>query len=311
MGCVDLLSFGSESGNLDLLQQAAKAADSPEVQSPIKLLISSGISYPSAREKAIHQQFGPEISGLFRSPNNILAIEYLRALNNFSSSINPATIRRAGSLHDDVCACHSDSMASASYLRQCLLNERWPEIKKFVPEEIFSILKEEMDTRRAPCSLQQLEKPILAVLRKLTPDDLSMLPDVSEGLENRIISAVKDSASLEELFVKIKTKRYTHARIRRIIVSSFLGISQNLSSCLPPYLRVLGFNRRGTEILKTARETATLPIVMRAGDFANETSQVSEISALNNSADNLFALSSPDIQPCGLNFTTGVIKMLS
>lgn len=128
---------------------------------------------------------------------------------------------------------------------------------------MLTILLEEIQTGRAPCSLAALERPILAALRNLSPEELAKLPDVSEGLEYRIASAVRKTTSLDQLFAEIKTKRYTHARIRRIIVSAFLQMTCDYNSQIPPYLRVLGWNDKGTEILRTARRTASLPIVMR------------------------------------------------
>ena len=309
LGCVDLLSFGSELGEIGPLKYAAEAAVSPLIQENIRDLLSQGLPYPTAREKAIEARFGSSVSELFQSPNNILAIEYCKALKALSSPIQPMTISRTGAPHDHA-GCSGKS-ASASYLRACLLKQDYEEAKKYFPPEIFPILLEEIQKKKAPCTLTALERPILSALRKAAPEDIAQLPDVSEGLEHRIAAAVKEATSLDQLFTEIKTKRYTHARIRRIIISVFLGIRCDLFSQLPPYLRVLGFNQKGTEILKTARQTASLPIMMRGGDFKKEASEVLAIARLGSQADDLFALSSPQIQPCGLYFTENVIGLLS
>ena len=267
LGCVDLLSFGSELGETSPLLQAAEAAVSPLIQEKIRLLLSEGFSYPSAREKAIEAHFGSDISRLFQEPNNILAIEYCKALTLLSSPIQPITISRAGASHDaSEPSRGSGGFASASYLRARLLRKDYDGVKSFIPESVLTILLEEIQTGRAPCSLAALERPILAALRNLSPEELAKLPDVSEGLEYRIASAVRKTTSLDQLFAEIKTKRYTHARIRRIIVSAFLQMTCDYNSQIPPYLRVLGWNDKGTEILRTARRTASLPIVMRGGD---------------------------------------------
>ena len=223
LGCVDLLSFGSELGEISPLLQAAEAAISPLIQEKIRLLLSEGFSYPSAREKAIEDQFGSDVSRLFQEPNNILAIEYCKALTLLSSPIQPITISRAGASHDAAEPSRgSGGFASASYLRARLLRKDYDGVKSFIPESVLTILLEEIQTGRAPCSLTALERPILAALRNLSPEELAKLPDVSEGLEYRIASAVRKTTSLYQLFAEIKTKRYTHARIRRIIVSAFL-----------------------------------------------------------------------------------------
>lgn len=309
LGCVDFLSFGSELGEVQPLCNAAEAAVSPLIQKSVKVLLAKGLSYPAAREQAVEAHFGSSVSRLLKAPNNILAVEYCKALKQLSSPILPVTIPRAGACHD--AAGTTETFASASYLRASILSENYDTVKKFFPDEVFSLLLEEIQAKRAPCSLSALERPIFSVLRKMSAEDFAKLPDVSEGLEHRIVSAVKEATSLDQLFTKIKTKRYTHARIRRIIVWAFLGITRDWLSCSPPYLRVLGFNQKGTEILKTARQTALLPIIMRGGDFKKEISQSCAITQLGKQADDLFALASPEIQPCGLGFTNGVIGLLS
>ena len=312
LGCVDLLSFGSELGETSPLLQAAEAAVSPLIQEKIRLLLSEGFSYPSAREKAIEAQFGSDISRLFQEPNNILAIEYCKALTLLSSPIQPITISRAGASHDAAEPLRgSGGFASASYLRARLLRKDYDGVKSFIPESVLTILLEEIQTGRAPCSLTALERPILAALRNLSPEELAKLPDVSEGLEYRIASAVRKTTSLDQLFAEIKTKRYTHARIRRIIVSAFLQMACDYNSPTPPYLRVLGWNDKGTEILRTARRTASLPIVMRGGDLKKLAEGALTIAQLGSRAEDLYSLSSPEIQPCGLDFTSSAARQRS
>ena len=309
LGCVDLLSFGSELGETSPLLQAAEAAVSPLIQEKIRLLLSEGFSYPSAREKAIEAQFGSDISRLFQEPNNILAIEYCKALTLLSSPIQPITISRAGASHDAAEPSRgSGGFASASYLRARLLRKDYDGVKSFIPESVLTILLEEIQTGRAPCSLAALERPILVALRNLSPEELAKLPDVSEGLEYRIASAVRKTTSLDQLFAEIKTKRYTHARIRRIIVSAFLQMTCDYNSQIPPYLRVLGWNDKGTEILRTARRTASLPIVMRGGDLKKLAEGALTIAQLGSRAEDLYSLSSPEIQPCGLDFTSSAAR---
>lgn len=309
LGCVDLLSFGSELGEVSPLLQASRAAVSPLIQEKIRSLLSEGLSYPAAREKAIQAQFGPDVSQLFQKPNNILAIEYCKALAQISSPIQPITISRAGAPHDAAEVLDNfGEFASASCLRALLLKKDYEGVKRFIPEPVFSILLEEIHAGRAPCSLAALERPILAALRNLSPEELAKLPDVSEGLEYRIASAARESTSLDQLFTKIKTKRYTHARIRRIIVSAFLQITCDYNLQLPPYLRVLGWNEKGTEILRTARRTASLPIIMRGGDLKKAADSALTVARLGSRAEDLYALSSPEIQPCGLDFRNGTVK---
>ena len=143
-------------------------------------------------------------------------------------------------------------------------------------------------------------------MRKCEPDDFTHLPDVNEGLQNRIYTAAKNSQSYGELIDKIKTKRYTHARLRRTILSAFLDIDVSLFNAEPPYIRILGFNERGKEILRLARESA-VPIIMKAADINHLSESCRRLFEAENRADDIYALSLPVIGGCGSNMTNGVI----
>jgi hypothetical protein len=132
---------------------------------------------------------------------------------------------------------------------------------------------------------------------------------VSEGLENRIYAAVRKASTLEELYSSVKTKRYTHARIRRIILSAFLNLNSPLSDGAPPYLRVIGFNTRGLEILHSAKMTTKLPIITNSSDILSLDSKARNMIELEGRSADLFALCMPQAAPCGLDMTTGIISV--
>lgn len=164
-------------------------------------------------------------SPLLETPNNILAIEYLTY-----TSLDAVAIKRIGKGHDT-----DDTEYSASEIRRHLNND-----------EI--------------CCIESCEKAILYRLRTMSAKDFAKIEDVSEGLENRIVSCVKQAQSVSELYDMIKTKRYTHSRIRRIIMRAYLGITDDMDT-KPQYLHILAFNERGREMLSQMKQTAKLPIV--------------------------------------------------
>ena len=169
-------------------------------------------------------------SPVLDEPNNILALEYLRC-----STLEPIVVKRIGKGHDS-----DDELYSASEIRKTLRDE---------------------ETARA----ENCERAILYKLRTMTADDFLKIEDVSEGLENRIVEAVKTAKSLEELYSLIKTKRYTHSRIRRIILRAYLGIDSSVQK-EPQYLRILAFSERGRDLLSEIKKTAKLPLITKFSD---------------------------------------------
>ena len=167
-------------------------------------------------------------SDILDSPNNILAVEYLSCTN-----LDPVVVKRIGKGHDS-----DDAEYSAS------------EIRKHMADK---------------AELKNCEAAILYKLRTMSADDYANIEDVSEGLENRIAQAVKTAASLDELYDMIKTKRYTHSRIRRIILRTFLGITKDADDT-PRYIRVLAMNGKGKELLAEIKRSSSLPVITRYKD---------------------------------------------
>lgn len=303
LGCVDSISFGSEEGNIENLKQAARAVLSDEINLPIKQNLTKGLSYAAARENAVAQIFGEDISKLLSSPNNILAVEYIKSLLLLNSSIIPMTIQRKGIGHDDDMVYNN--IASASYIRKSIIGNE--DVINIVPESVLNILKQQNKLGFAPVDIRLLERAVLSKLRTMSIDEISNVPDVSEGLENRIYEAIRKSKSLEELYDNIKTKRYTHARIRRIVLSAFLDIKGSDTSLRMPYIRVLGFNEKGREILKQAKETAKLPIIMKYSQIYSLDRGAKRVFDIECRSTDLYALCSPKVRNCGLEMTENQI----
>lgn len=276
LGCVDALAFGAETDNAENLKKCADVLVSDELSKALEKYLSEGVSFPVARQRAVEEISGKEIAEILSSPNNILGVEYIKAINKLGLNIGINPITRKGVEHDSEEA--EGDFCSASAIRERL--DKNEGFKAFLPEESRKILEEEIKNQKAPANYKRLEAAILYKLRSMSAEDFKKLPDVSEGLEYRLCDAVKASLGLDEILEKVKTKRYTHSRIRRIIACGFLGIKKEDVLLPVPFIRVLGFNEKGAKILKKAKETATLPIVTKS----------SEINALGEDAKRTFEL---------------------
>jgi predicted nucleotidyltransferase len=304
LGFVDLLSFGSECGDLAVLQNTAQAIVSNKLNNgAITAHIEKGMTFAAAREAAVRALYGDAAANVLKSPNDTLAVEYIRALNEIGSTIKPFAVKRIGAGHDKAWA--EDGFASASQIRTCVQQGR--EFDRYLPKVSADILKSEIAAQRAPAAYSRLETAVLAALRSMNASDIAKAPDVSEGIENRIFAAARKATDLEQLFAMVKTKRYTHARIRRLVLHAFLGIKAEDCQGLPPYIRILGVGQNGRELLRLARKTAILPVVMKAADIAKLDGRAKHIYALECQAADIFALSLPKPLPCGLEQTANVI----
>ena len=261
LNCVDYLSFGCETCDINILEYAAKASSSGSINHDLQNRLSKGVTFAKAKQDAIALKFGTDVADVFSYSNNNLAVEYLNALNTLGSNIMPLPIKRHKAAHSGSQFC--DEFCSSSYIR---VNINSDVISNFMPKESFEILKKEVKNKKAPASIAFAERAILYKLKTMQKEEFSLLPDISEGLDFKLYNESKKASTLEELYALLKSKRYTLARLQRIILSAYLGISKNDLLSRPPYIRVLGFNKKGTEVLKIAKENSLLPIVTKYAD---------------------------------------------
>ena len=297
LGCVDFLSFGSECGDIDRLERASDILRTDEFSVLLKDRLNEGMSFASARESAV-SALSDDVSVL-RTPNDILAIEYINSLKELSCKMELFAVKRGGAEHDS--HMQSGCIASSSLIREKIRkNESFYE---FVPENTVKIIENELNNSRFPADFSKLETALLAALRRMTAEQIRNAPDISEGIENRIYSAVRDGASLAEIYNKAKTKRYSHARIRRIILNSFLGINSDDVKSDPPYARVLAFNERGAEILRAAKKKTKIPIITKVSQIKALDGCAKRIFALESYATDVFSLTMPKASVCGEDYT--------
>ena len=300
LGCVDELAFGSESGDTALLQQTAAAVEDASVLLRLREILKSGVSYAAAREQAVREVYGDALAQKLGSPNDILGIEYCRALCRLHSAIRPVAVRREGAAHDSAEAV--SRFASASLIRSMLHEGRGEQAGAFIPPECT------VTTVQIPHGgrMKKLENILMYRLRTMTVQEMAELPEISEGLENRLYAAVRASETVEEVAAMTRSKRYPLARIRRILMYALLHIQKSALPPHPYYLRVLGMNQRGRELLKMAGKTATLPVIMRYADCL-QNADTKSMFEQESFCDDIYALSGTKTLLCGANMTTPLV----
>lgn len=309
LGIINFLAFGTEQESLQTLQNLADILvnQDSEIHKEVRTRLKCGINFASAREKVIKNFLGKDIA--LNSPNNILAVEYLKALKQQKSCIQPYAISRKYAGHHDTVP--DNSFASASYLRQEIKKEQLTILKKYMPYPAFQLLINKINHGEAPVFKDTLSTAIVANLRKTPISDLKKIIDVTEGLENRIKRACEQYADINAILEAVKTKRYTHSRLERILLNSFLGLPHSWKQMRPAYLRILGFNDIGSKLLKQAKNAAFLPIISKFADFHPKVgSPAQKQRDFEICADDIYALCYPEVskQVCGWDFFTSPVK---
>lgn len=302
LGCVNYLLFGCEEESLSKLKSTANALLSQDFSRFLAQENAPGETFARRREKALSKLLGPEYGNILQLPNNILAVEYLKALITLNSNITPKSFLRKGAGHD--MSAKKNEFHSAGQLRRLMLDRE--NLHGLVPDSTLSLLEELITQGKCPVSINYLERAILCKLRSMKAEDFRSLPDISEGIENRLYTASQNACSLEQLYELAKTKRYTHARIRRLVISAFLGLDSSMPDS-PPYLRILGMSLKGQELLKKA--SPTLPLAVRPEDFRRLSGQALSVFELEARSDDIYSLACPIPQPCGRDYTEKLIKL--
>ncbi len=297
LGCVSELAFGSECGNITLLRRACQAVRSEETLRWTGIFLSQGMTYAAARRRAAAQAAGEQTAAVLDEPNNILAVEYLKALADVDSPIQPLTVKRIGAAHDSGTA--AGAIASASFIRDCLVSGR--DYSGFVPGNTLAAYNDAAGALPAGGRLVRMEQAILCRLRMMTAGDFSHLPGMSEGLENRLYAAVREGHSVEEILSIAKCRRYPLSRLRRSLFHAFLGLTEEDFSAEPQYIKVIGFNERGRAILRQMKASAALPVIMKYRDVRQLSPEGKRMYETESRCDDLFALSGSKNLLCGRN----------
>lgn len=294
LGCTDELVFGSECGDINRIIAAADYIYGEEIKKALKSELGKGLPFAAARENAL-RSIDSDSAEIIKHPNNILGVEYAAAIRRQGWGMVPVTFAREGAAHDEE-GGESD-IASASYIRKLI--KEGGEWQSYIPESAAEIFTRAIENGEAFTDISTIENAVLYRMRTVGREILGNAPDVSEGIENRILEAARKAVSLEELYQLAKTKRYSHARIRRIVLNSFLGITSADAEISVPYIRVTGFNSGGAEILREVKGKTKLPLITKAADIPSLSDEAKRIFEIECSAGDIYSLGFSPVQPCG------------
>ena len=287
LGCVTHLSFGAEQADLALLQQAA---DLSRGQSEtLRQGLAAGLPYAAAMQQAVSAA-DAEAGALLASPNNTLAVEYLRALAARGSRMQPLAIERKGGAHDS--GTPADGLPSASYLRGLLADGDAAACRPLMPEASFAVLEREIQSGAAPVTRSAADLAILAHLRRL--DAAALIPFCSgdKGLAHRLADAIRNNTSFSAVCTAAQTRRYPLARVRRVLLRAWLDLPQSVSP-EPEYVRVLAIGRQGRALLRRMKDTCTLPVIIKPVTERSLPENLHPALARDALADDLYALAYP------------------
>ena len=264
LGIIDCVSFGSESGDLESLNEVADilVSESPEFSEKIKKKMKEGFSYPKARYETVSEIIGEEKSSLLNSPNNILALEYLKQLKLKKSKIKPYTVRRYKASLDE--ADEKSGIAGATAIRDMIQSDDMGKAMDFLPKESRLILS--TNVKEISDYNMFIDILLYSIISK-SKDELNMIYSITEGLESRVIQGAKQVGSVNDLIDFIKSKRYTETRIKRILIHILLNLTRKKMSKIiserQMYGRVLGFSETGASLLKDIKREnlADIPII--------------------------------------------------
>ena len=318
LGIVDVVSFGSECGDISILNNIATVLheEPTEYVTMLNRELSLGVSFPKAREKAVLLYLNDirKYANILSSPNNILGIEYLKAMKNYGYGMIPMTIQRAvGSYNSKL---FSGNLSNATSIRQSIIDGKYEELTKVVPNNIYGILKNKIERGEIVEDLVIFEKEILYTLRKMSVEEIAELPDVTEGLENNIKNAADFCNNIHDLITYIKSKRYTLTRIYRILIYALLNITkvdmENSRRIKVPYVRVLGFTNRGEDLLaEICSRNSKLPVVTSVKGFynANLNKPLKKMMDIDVFATNIYTLGYQYNSVANLDFTKKIVKL--
>ena len=237
----DGLCFGAETADTQLILDTASALLSEQFPPLLKEELEKGLSFPAARQAAL-SRIGLD-STLLESPNNILAVEYCKAILSQNSPMQPLPIHRGGSYHDEL---PDEENPSATAIRKLMLQKR--DFKSLVPASVSGLF-----SAASLHTVEAGERAILSRLRTMTDEEFEALPYGSEGLWRKFMHACRQQPTLDEIIAATKSKRYTRTRIDRMVMCAFLGLTKTDLATSAPYTRVLALNDRGRTVLKEAR----------------------------------------------------------
>ena len=320
LGIVDTISFGMEANDVSTLNNIANVLvnESPEYKTILEHELGKGNSFPKARENALMMYLNDikRYANVVKGSNNILAIEYLKALKKQKSSIVPFGVKREKVYYNSTKII--DEYASATGIRNLLLHNQIEEVRKVVPAKSYSILLNNLRQGTYVLDIIAYNDEIIYKLRSMTVKQIANLPDVSEGLDYLIKDVSNKTNNLIELINGIKSKRYTQTRIQRILLYALLGITKKdmeMSKKITPYIRVLGCSEKGKILLSQINSKAKVITSLKKYEVSNKNKRfcIGKQKALNRmleidkTATDIYTIGYKKDSKAGLDYTKGLI----
>lgn len=300
LGVIDFICFGSELGDTDALHSLASLLhDEPAA---FKLLLKKqlelGVSYPRAVSAAMSSYLGAGseavTSDILGNPNNVLGIEYIKALMALHSTIEPVAVKRMSSGHNDTGIIGSIASATAirHEIREYGITEK---VRQAVPENCIPLIEASIGAGRHPLFLDSFSDLLLYKLRTLGEAELGNFLNAREGIENRLKKFSLTCAGSEELLEAVKTKRYTRTYLQRLLCHILLDMKKQDIAMFkaidcPSYIRVLAFNERGTRLLKQIKEHSVYPVISKVADFSSKDEKINKMFSYDLLATNIYNL---------------------
>ncbi len=314
LGIVDSISFGMETDDISTLNNIANVlyVEPPEYKAILEHELSKGNSFPKARENALMMYLNDikRYANVLKGSNNILAIEYLKALKKQKSNLVPIGVKREKVYYNSTKII--DEYASATGIRNLLLHNQLEEVRKVVPAKTYSLLLNNIRQGTFVLDITAYNNEIIYKLRSMTVKEIANLPDVSEGLEYLIKDASNKTNNLIELINKIKSKRYTQTRVQRILLYALLGITKKdmeISKKIIPYIRVLGCSENGKMLLSQINSKAKVITSFKKFERSNKNRKIKRILEIDKRATDIYTLGYKKESKAGLDYTKGLILM--
>lgn len=313
LGIVKTLCFGAEHANYALLNEAAQISVSAEFKESLRKNLKLGQSYAAALSAALTESNSIPLH-ILSAPNNILGIEYLKAIQQNSSKIQPIILQRNMANHHDEQI--SSSIASATAIRNQLKNPLldFSLLEKVIPACSYQAISSIYTNQSSFPDMHHLNTAILTILRTIKINELSQITGISEGLEYKFLDAALKSKTMYELLVRTKSKRYPLSRLQRILIHCLLGTNkkaiENFDQTGPLYARVLAFNTCGRTMLKELKSTSSIPIITKITDYLNTATRnrdaqtsLKKMLAIDTYATDIYSLCFAENRQGALDFT--------
>lgn len=314
LGIVDSISFGMEADDISTLNNIANVLymEPPEYKAILEHELSKGSSFPKARENALMMYLNDikRYANVLKGSNNILAIEYLKALKSQKSNLVPIGVKREKVYYNSIKVI--DEYASSTGIRNLLLHNQLEEARKVVPSKTYSLLLNNIRQGTFVLDITAYNREIIYKLRSMCVKEIANLPDVNEGLEYLIKDASNKTNNLIELINKVKSKRYTQTRVQRILLYALLGITKKdmeISKKMTPYIRVLGCSENGKILLSQINSKAKVITSFKKFEKSNKNRKIKRMLEIDKKATDIYTLGYKKESKAGLDYTKGLILM--